>query len=93
MKAYGGVDVQIQIFLSLALIGECQLHAPAALPRGKKPRFALDRMLGLDTVEKRKFLTQPGLELQPVASGYTDYAIPVSIVYIVIFFFVIICLY
>jgi hypothetical protein len=30
---------------------------------------------GLDDVEKRKFLTQPRLELQPVASRYTDYAI------------------
>jgi hypothetical protein len=34
-----------------------------------------------DDLEKRKFLTLPGLELapsvvQPVASGYTDYAIP-----------------
>jgi hypothetical protein len=37
---------------------------------------------GLDDLEKRKFLTLPGLELrplsvvQPVASRYTDYAIP-----------------
>jgi hypothetical protein len=35
----------------------------------------------LDDVEKRKFLTLPGLELRtlgvlPVASRYTDYAIP-----------------
>jgi hypothetical protein len=39
---------------------------------------------GLDDVEKRKFLPPPGLELrppvvQPVASRYTDYAIPASI--------------
>jgi hypothetical protein len=36
---------------------------------------------GLDDVEKRRFLTVPGLELRPlgrpaVASRYTDYAIP-----------------
>jgi hypothetical protein len=36
---------------------------------------------GLDDVEKKKFLTLPGLELRPsvnhpVASRYTDYAIP-----------------
>jgi hypothetical protein len=37
----------------------------------------VDPKAGLDDVEKRKFLTLPGLELiQPVASGYTDYAIP-----------------
>jgi hypothetical protein len=32
--------------------------------------------VGLDDVEKKKFFTLPGLELQPVASRYTDYAIP-----------------
>jgi hypothetical protein len=30
---------------------------------------------GLDDVEKRQFLTLPGLEIQPVSSRYTDYAI------------------
>jgi hypothetical protein len=30
----------------------------------------------LDDMEKRKLLTLPGLKLQPVASHYTDYAIP-----------------
>jgi hypothetical protein len=42
---------------------------------------------GLDDVEKRKFLTLPGLELdpsvvQPVASRYTDYAIAILKLYI-----------
>jgi hypothetical protein len=41
----------------------------------------VDRRAGLDDMEKRKFLTLPGLELdtslvQPVASLYTYYAIP-----------------
>jgi hypothetical protein len=35
MKAYGGVDIQIHIFLTLALAG--QLRAPAALPPRKEP--------------------------------------------------------
>jgi hypothetical protein len=41
----------------------------------------VDHRAGLDNVEKRKFLTLPGLKLrlsvtQPVASHYTDYATP-----------------
>jgi hypothetical protein len=41
----------------------------------------VDPRAGLDDVEKRKFLTLQGLEprpsvVQPVASRYTDYAIP-----------------
>jgi hypothetical protein len=41
----------------------------------------VDPRTGMDDVQKRKFLTLPGLELrpslvQPVASRYTDYAIP-----------------
>jgi hypothetical protein len=38
MKAYGGVDVEIQVFLSSALAGgEWQLHARATLSAGKAP--------------------------------------------------------
>jgi hypothetical protein len=38
MKVYGGVDVYIQVFLSLALAGgDDQLHAQAALPPEKEP--------------------------------------------------------
>jgi hypothetical protein len=40
------------------------LHTPDALPPGKSPRYLLDRA-GPDDVEKRKFLTLPGLELRP----------------------------
>jgi hypothetical protein len=42
MKVYGGVDVQIHIFLTSALVeSEWSLY-----PRRKSPRYPLDRMLG-----------------------------------------------
>jgi hypothetical protein len=86
MKAYGEVNVEIHIFLTSALAGG---EWPASL----FGRFTFgERTLGthwmggwvgpragLDDVEKRKFLTLPGLEHQPVASRYTDYAIPAPI--------------
>jgi hypothetical protein len=64
-----------------------QLHAPAALPPGKRPgtHFIggwVDPRAGLDDMEKWKFFNLPGLDLppllvvQPVASRYTDWAIP-----------------
>jgi hypothetical protein len=58
-----------------------QLHAPAALPPGKEPPgvHRIEGCLGLrgslDDMEKWKFLPPPGLDLQPVANGYTDCAI------------------
>jgi hypothetical protein len=47
------------------------LHAPATLAPGKSPQYPLDRRwvdprVGLDDVEKRKFLTQPRLEFGPL---------------------------
>jgi hypothetical protein len=63
-----------------------QLHVLAALTPEKKPPVMhfigswVDPRADLDDVEKRKFLTQPGLSdlsvVQAVASRYTDYAIP-----------------
>jgi hypothetical protein len=46
----------------------------------------VDLRAGLDDVEKRKFLTLPGLErdhsvAQPVASSYTGYAVPAPFLY------------
>jgi hypothetical protein len=41
-----------------------------------------DPRAGLDDVEKRKFLTLPGLDPsvdQPLASRYIDYAIPAPV--------------
>jgi hypothetical protein len=81
MKINRGVDIEIHIFLTSALLEVSgQLHAPASLPTGKAPPGThwlwgwVDPRAGLDDLEKRKFLTLP--RLQPVASLYTDYAIP-----------------
>jgi hypothetical protein len=77
MKTYGGMDVQIHVFLISALRGSEWL---ASLPGRFTPgtywiggRVSL--RAELDDVEKRNILTLPGLELQavkPVASRYTD---------------------
>jgi hypothetical protein len=55
-----------------------QLHAPAALPRGKKSPGThwiggwVDPRAGLDDVEKRKFLTLPGLKPRPLGRPARD---------------------
>jgi hypothetical protein len=47
MKGYGGVDVEIHIFLISALaVGEWSASRPADLPQGKRPLYPLDRRLG-----------------------------------------------
>jgi hypothetical protein len=52
MKAYGEVDVYINIFLTSSLDGGGQLHATVALPQGKHP---LDRRLsGLHSRSERR---------------------------------------
>jgi hypothetical protein len=70
MKAYGALDVYIQIFLTSALVGG---EGPASrsdrfftrkeplVSNGYEARLAPEP--GLDGLEKRKFLTLPGLEL------------------------------
>jgi hypothetical protein len=74
MKAYGGVDVQIHILLTSALAGgEWSASRPSRFtPRERVPGThwiggGVDPRAGLDNVEKRKFLTIPGLELQPLS--------------------------
>jgi hypothetical protein len=70
MKAYGGVDVEIHVFMTSALVGgEWSASRPGRFITGERasdtqwiggwvgPRAGLD-------VEKRKFLTLPGLELR-----------------------------
>jgi hypothetical protein len=62
MKAYGGVDVYIHVFLTSAVVwGEWSASRPGRL----SPRCPFDR-LGLDDVERRKFLTLQWLELRPL---------------------------
>jgi hypothetical protein len=62
-----------------------QIHAPAALPRGKEPRYPLDRRLGGPQSQcgRRGENSWPYLDsnsdpsvVQPVASRYTDLVIP-----------------
>jgi hypothetical protein len=73
MKMYGGVDVQIHIFLTSALAGvEWSASRPGRFTPGERApgihwiRGWMDPRASLDDVEKRKFLTLPGLHLRPL---------------------------
>jgi hypothetical protein len=79
----------MQIFLTSPLLrGEWSASRPCRFTRWERAPGThwmggwVGPRVGLDDVEKREFLTIPGLELrdplvvQPVASRYTDYAIP-----------------
>jgi hypothetical protein len=73
MKTYGEVDVYIHIFLTSALVeGERPASRPSRFTPGERAPGThwiggwVDPSAGLDNVEKRKFLTLPGLELQPI---------------------------
>jgi hypothetical protein len=78
----------IHIFLTSALVGsEWSTSRPDRFNTGERAPGThwtgvwVGPRAGLDDVEKRKFLTLPGLELRPavaqsVASRYTDCAIP-----------------
>jgi hypothetical protein len=80
MKMYRGVDVQIHLFLTSALVGgEWSASRPWRFTPGTHFIGSwVDPRAGLDDMEKLKCLTLPGLELppplvvQPVASRYTD---------------------
>jgi hypothetical protein len=75
MKMVGGVDVQIHVFLTLALVGgEWSDSRHGLLTPGEKAPGThriggwVDPRAGLDDMEKWKFLTLPGLELRPLGS-------------------------
>jgi hypothetical protein len=76
MKAYGGVALYIHVFLTSALVeGDWSASRPGRFNSGERaPRAPstyrigglVEPRTGLDDVEKRKFLTLPGLELRPL---------------------------
>jgi hypothetical protein len=73
MKTYGGVDVYLHVFLTSALVGG--EWSPSRRGRFTREETApvthwigglVGLRVGLDEVEKRKFLVLPGLELRPL---------------------------
>jgi hypothetical protein len=73
MTAYGGVDVYIHIFLTSALAGgEWSASLPSRFTPGERAPGThciggwVNSRASLDNMEKRKFLTLPGFELQPL---------------------------
>jgi hypothetical protein len=68
MKAYRGVDIEINISLTSALVGgDWSASRPGHFTPGERAsrthriRGWVDPTAGLDDVEKRKFMTAPGL--------------------------------
>jgi hypothetical protein len=84
IKAYGGVEVLIHVFLSSALVrGEWSASLPGRFTPKERPPGThwiggwVGPRTGLDDVGKRKFLPLPDSNsdpsgIQPVASRYTD---------------------
>jgi hypothetical protein len=73
MRAYGGVDIWIHIFLTSALVGgEWSASRPYRFIPGERGPGTqwiggwVGPRAGLDDVEKRKFFTLPGLEILPL---------------------------
>jgi hypothetical protein len=70
MKTYGGVDVQIHVFLTSALVGELSASRPGRFISGARAPGThwIGGWVGpgtsLDDVEKRKMLPLPGFELR-----------------------------
>jgi hypothetical protein len=88
MKAYGGVDVQIHIFLIFALVGgEWSALRPSRFTPGESASHMhcigglVSPKVGLDHMEN----CDPSV-VHLVASWYTDYAIPVSYIMVSILY-------
>jgi hypothetical protein len=71
MKAYGGADIEIHSFLTSALVGgEWSASRPGRFTPGERACGThwiggwVEPKVGMDDVERRKFLTLPGLELR-----------------------------
>jgi hypothetical protein len=96
MKAYGGVDEQIHIFLSSALVGgEWSASRLSRFTLGERTPGThwiggwVNPRAGLDNMERRKFLTYRDWKsnsdpsfLQPVASRYDECAIAPPLIWI-----------
>jgi hypothetical protein len=81
MKAYGGVDVWIHVFLTSALVGgEWTTSRPGRFTPGERAPSThwiggwVDLRGGLNYLEKRKFLTPTGTQTPTPRSSsrYTD---------------------
>jgi hypothetical protein len=70
MKTGRGAEVQLSSFLTSALNGGDQLHAPAGLPPGeKKPALLIEQeAVWIFWRREKKFLSLPGIEPRIVKS-------------------------
>jgi hypothetical protein len=76
MKAYGGVDVQINASLTLTLVGdEWSASRPGRFTSGERALGThwiggwVGPRTSLEDAEKRKFLTPLGLNTNPLSSS------------------------
>jgi hypothetical protein len=81
MKVYGEVDVYIHVFLTSAVVEDewsasrlCRFTPGERAPGTHWIGGWVGPIAGLDDVEKRKFLTLPGLKLQPLGLRYPGVA-------------------
>jgi hypothetical protein len=87
MKTFGLVDAYTHVFLTSALVGEWSVSRPGRFTPGERAPGThwiggwVGPRANLDYMEKWKYMPSPDsnsdpLVVQPVASRYTDSAIP-----------------